>query len=76
MYARFEPSMASDGPVKLYSILHLRAVIMLNQVPFAPGRHRQGLSTMTLTELRYLVALAETGHFRKAAEQCNVSQPR
>jgi LysR family hydrogen peroxide-inducible transcriptional activator len=30
---------------------------------------------MTLTELRYLVALYETGHFRKAAEQCNVSQP-
>lgn len=30
---------------------------------------------MTLTELRYLIALAETGHFRKAAEQCNVSQP-
>lgn len=30
---------------------------------------------MTLTELRYLVALAETGHFRKAAEMCNVSQP-
>ena len=30
---------------------------------------------MTLTELRYLVALSKTGHFRKAAEQCNVSQP-
>ena len=30
---------------------------------------------MTLTELRYLVALSETGHFRKAAEQCFVSQP-
>lgn len=30
---------------------------------------------MTLTELRYLVALSETGHFRKAAELCNVSQP-
>jgi LysR family hydrogen peroxide-inducible transcriptional activator len=30
---------------------------------------------MTLTELRYLVALSETGHFRKAAQQCNVSQP-
>tara|TARA_B110000503_G_scaffold85373_1_gene129857 strand:+ start:89136 stop:90038 length:903 start_codon:yes stop_codon:yes gene_type:complete len=30
---------------------------------------------MTLTELRYLVALSETGHFRKAAEQCRVSQP-
>ena len=29
---------------------------------------------MTLTELRYLVALPETGHFRKAAQQCNVSQ--
>ncbi len=30
---------------------------------------------MTLTELRYIVALYETAHFRKAAEQCNVSQP-
>ncbi len=30
---------------------------------------------MTLTELRYLVALSETGHFRKAADTCNVSQP-
>ncbi|MEP1471307.1 MAG: hydrogen peroxide-inducible genes activator [Halieaceae bacterium] len=30
---------------------------------------------MTLTELRYLVALSETGHFRQAAEQCFVSQP-
>jgi len=30
---------------------------------------------MTLTELRYIVALHETEHFRKAAEQCNVSQP-
>lgn len=30
---------------------------------------------MTLTELRYIVALRETGHFRRAAEQCNVSQP-
>ena len=30
---------------------------------------------MTLTELRYLVALSETGHFRKAANTCNVSQP-
>ena len=30
---------------------------------------------MTLTELRYIIALAETGHFRKAAEACFVSQP-
>jgi LysR family hydrogen peroxide-inducible transcriptional activator len=30
---------------------------------------------MTLTELRYVVALFDTGHFRKAAQHCNVSQP-
>ena len=30
---------------------------------------------MTLTELRYIVALHQSGHFRKAAEHCNVSQP-
>ncbi len=30
---------------------------------------------MTLTELRYLVALSEASHFRKAADACNVSQP-
>lgn len=30
---------------------------------------------MTLTEFRYLVALAKTGHFGQAARQCHVSQP-
>ena len=30
---------------------------------------------MTLTELRYLVALADQRHFGCAAEFCNVSQP-
>lgn len=30
---------------------------------------------MTLTELRYIVALKQTGHFGKAAERCFVSQP-
>ena len=30
---------------------------------------------MTLTELRYLVALANRGHFGRAAETCHVSQP-
>ncbi len=30
---------------------------------------------MTLTELRYIIALQDTGHFGRAAEQCFVSQP-
>ncbi len=29
---------------------------------------------MTLQELRYVVALADTGHFRRAADACFVSQ--
>ena len=30
---------------------------------------------MTLTELRYIVALARERHFGRAAEHCSVSQP-
>ena len=30
---------------------------------------------MTLTELRYIVALSQTRHFRRAAEKCFVTQP-
>lgn len=30
---------------------------------------------MTLTELKYIISLAKTGHFGQAAEQCHVSQP-
>ena len=30
---------------------------------------------MNLKDLEYLVALAEEGHFRRAAERCFVSQP-
>lgn len=33
------------------------------------------LARMTLQELRYLVALADTGHFGRAARACAVSQP-
>jgi LysR family hydrogen peroxide-inducible transcriptional activator len=30
---------------------------------------------MTLTELRYIVALAQENNFSRAAERCSVSQP-
>jgi LysR family hydrogen peroxide-inducible transcriptional activator len=30
---------------------------------------------MTLTELRYILALKDNGHFGRAAEKCFVSQP-
>lgn len=33
------------------------------------------LNAVTLTELRYLLALAETGHFGRAAARCFVTQP-
>jgi LysR family transcriptional regulator, hydrogen peroxide-inducible genes activator len=34
-----------------------------------------GCEPMNLKDLKYLVALADTGHFGKAAERCFVSQP-
>ena len=30
---------------------------------------------MTLTDLRYIVALAQERHFGRAADKCHVSQP-
>lgn len=32
-------------------------------------------TAMTLTELRYIVTLAQERHFGRAAERCHVSQP-
>ncbi len=32
-------------------------------------------TTMTLTELRYIVTLAQEQHFGRAADRCYVSQP-
>ncbi|GJL94451.1 MAG: hyaluronan synthase [Hyphococcus sp.] len=34
-----------------------------------------GQSTLTLKQLRCLLAVSETNHFRRAAEQCEISQP-
>jgi LysR family hydrogen peroxide-inducible transcriptional activator len=34
-----------------------------------------GWAAMTLTELRYLVAIADLRHFGRAADRCNVTQP-
>jgi LysR family hydrogen peroxide-inducible transcriptional activator len=36
---------------------------------------KTGIFIMTLTEMRYIVALARDRHFGKAAESCHVSQP-
>jgi len=33
------------------------------------------IAALTLKQFRYLVALADTGHFGKAAERCGISQP-
>jgi hypothetical protein len=46
-------------------------------LPISQGRcHRkQHNHAMTLTELKYIVAVAREKHFGKGAEACHVSQP-
>ena len=39
------------------------------------NRRRIVMADIKLKDLRYLVAVADTGHFGKAAERCFVSQP-
>ena len=38
-------------------------------------RRRIVMADIKLKDLRYLIAVADTGHFGKAAERCFVSQP-
>ena len=42
---------------------------------FFQSAHHMDLSALTLTQLRYLVAVESQRSFRGAAEQCHVSQP-
>src|SRR5690606_32635033 len=41
-------------------------------IPWSLGR---GYPLPSFRQLEYLVALAETRHFRRAAERCNTTQP-
>ena len=49
----------------------MQAIGLVNAV--IDGLHHQ--VSMTLTELKYIVAVAREKHFGRAAEACYVSQP-
>jgi LysR family transcriptional regulator, hydrogen peroxide-inducible genes activator len=50
------------------------SILLRRRAP--PGRRGEpGETIMTLQELRYVVALADKGHFVRAAEACHVGQP-
>src|SRR5262245_55534024 len=55
----------------LRSVLQPRSTAVCEPIP---GREYNP-TAMTLTELRYIVALARERHFGRAAEACFVSQP-
>ncbi len=57
----------SAGPL-FYRASEARGLYIPLTMPIHP-------SHISLTELRYFIALAEIGHFGRAAAHCNVSQP-
>src|SRR5690348_16997114 len=54
-------------------IVDIIPIVPANGTP--PGISPYGRTAMTLTELRYVVALAQERHFGRAAQKCFVTQP-
>src|SRR5690606_22773095 len=55
--------------------LPYRAYKSTQPAPYRRAINDRAGTTMTLTELKYIVTLAQERHFGRAAEKCFVSQP-